>query len=102
MGLDSLPLCTQVFVQDKSLYAFKGLAGKIGPIGVHIAMLLVLAGTSYSTLGGMKGSAMFAEASVCVCVGGVRAWAHVHECVGCRWAGGRVWCTPWYTGKTLN
>ena len=34
----------QVFLRDGSLYAFKGLAGKLGPIGVHAAMLLVMAG----------------------------------------------------------
>ncbi len=36
----------QVFLRDGSLYAFKGLAGKLGPIGVHAAMLLVMAGAS--------------------------------------------------------
>lgn len=34
----------KVFLQNSSIYAFKGLAGKIGPIGVHAAMLLVMAG----------------------------------------------------------
>lgn len=34
----------QVFLKERSLYAFKGLAGKLGPIGVHAAMLLVMAG----------------------------------------------------------
>eukprot|EP00983_Pelagomonas_calceolata_P126466 1161307-Pelagomonas_calceolata.AAC.2 len=52
---------TQVFLQGTSLYAFKGLAGKVGPIGVHAAMLLILAGTAYSGVGGYKGSAMIAE-----------------------------------------
>jgi len=51
----------QVFLQGTSLYAFKGLAGKVGPIGVHAAMLLILAGTAYSGVGGYKGSAMIAE-----------------------------------------
>ncbi len=34
----------QVFLKGGSLYAFKGLAGKLGPIGVHAAMLLIMAG----------------------------------------------------------
>lgn len=34
----------QVFLKEGSLYAFKGLAGKLGPIGVHAAMLLIMAG----------------------------------------------------------
>jgi cytochrome c biogenesis protein len=34
----------QVFLQDGQLYAFKGLAGRLGPIGVHIALLMCLAG----------------------------------------------------------
>ena len=34
----------QVFVRDTSLYAFKGLAGKYGPLGVHASMLAVMAG----------------------------------------------------------
>ena len=36
----------QVFLRDGSLYAFKGLAGKLGPIGVHAAMLLIMAGAA--------------------------------------------------------
>ena len=52
---------TQVFVQGPSLYAFKGLAGKVGPIGVHAAMLFILAGAAYSGVGGYKGSAMIPE-----------------------------------------
>ena len=35
----------KVFLRGGSMYAFKGLAGKLGPIGVHAAMLLVMAGT---------------------------------------------------------
>jgi hypothetical protein len=46
----------QVFLQDGQLYAFKGLAGRLGPIGVHIALLMCLAGkertcTCSATLG---------------------------------------------------
>lgn len=36
----------KVFMQAGSLYAFKGLAGKFAPIGVHAAMLLVMAGAT--------------------------------------------------------
>lgn len=51
----------QVFIKEGSLYAFKGLAGRLGPIGVHAALLLILFGTSYSSLGGLKGSVMVPE-----------------------------------------
>eukprot|EP00798_Chlamydomonas_sp_ICE-L_P018762 gene18762-25295_t len=51
----------QVFIQKPSLYAFKGLAGRIGPIGVHLALILVLGGTAYSGFGTIKGSAMCPE-----------------------------------------
>jgi cytochrome c biogenesis protein len=34
----------QVFMQDGRLYGFKGLAGKLGPIGVHASMLLCMVG----------------------------------------------------------
>jgi len=50
-----------VFLRDGSLYAFKGLAGKMGPIGVHASMLLALAGICAGLLGGFKGSAMVPE-----------------------------------------
>lgn len=55
----------QVFVKEPSMYAFKGLAGRIGPIGVHASMLFILAGTTYSGLGGCKGSVIVPEVSVC-------------------------------------
>ncbi|KAF8066257.1 CCS1 [Scenedesmus sp. PABB004] len=51
----------QVFSQGGRLYAFKGLAGRLGPIGVHAALLLVLGGTAYSGFGGWKGTAMVPE-----------------------------------------
>lgn len=38
------PSLHQVFVKDGQLYGFKGLAGKLGPIGVHASMLLCMAG----------------------------------------------------------
>ncbi|KAI8464282.1 MAG: c-type cytochrome synthesis 1 [Monoraphidium minutum] len=48
----------QVFRQGPQLYAFKGLAGRLGPIGVHATLILALVGTAYSGFGGWKGSAM--------------------------------------------
>lgn len=38
----------QVFLREGSLYAFKGLAGKLGPIGVHAAMLLIMGGALHA------------------------------------------------------
>ncbi|GFR47507.1 hypothetical protein Agub_g9236 [Astrephomene gubernaculifera] len=51
----------QVFLRGDSLYAFKGLAGKLGPIGVHAALLLCLLGTSWSGFGSLKGAVMCPE-----------------------------------------
>lgn len=48
----------QVFRQGPSLYAFKGLAGRLGPIGVHASMLAIMAGVAIGGLGGYKGSVM--------------------------------------------
>lgn len=39
-----LPPPLQVFLKDGQLYGFKGLAGKLGPIGVHASMLLCMLG----------------------------------------------------------
>ena len=36
----------QVFMRQEQLYAFKGLAGKYGPLGVHASMLAIMAGKS--------------------------------------------------------
>ena len=55
------PSPPQVFLQGGSLYAFKGLAGKVGPIGVHASMLLALLGICMGLLGGLKGTAMVPE-----------------------------------------
>ena len=41
-----------------SLYAFKGMAGKLGPIAVHASLLLTLGGTAVGALGGSRGQAM--------------------------------------------
>ena len=51
----------QVFVKGPRLYAFKGLIGRLAPIGVHISMLLTLGGSAYSGLGGLGGSVMIPE-----------------------------------------
>lgn len=38
------------------MYAFRGLAGRFAPIGVHLALLLVMAGGTLSATGSYKGS----------------------------------------------
>lgn len=46
----------QVFLKGPSLYAFKGLAGRLAPIGVHLAMLLIMVGGTLSAAGSFRGS----------------------------------------------
>ncbi|KAD3338487.1 hypothetical protein R6Q59_026746 [Mikania micrantha] len=46
----------EVFLKGPSLYAFKGLAGRFAPIGVHLALLLIMIGGTYSATGSFKGS----------------------------------------------
>lgn len=46
----------EVFVKGPALYAFKGMAGRFAPIGVHLAMLLIMAGATLSACGSFKGS----------------------------------------------
>ncbi|KAE9620404.1 putative cytochrome c biogenesis protein Ccs1/CcsB [Lupinus albus] len=46
----------EIFLKGPCLYAFKGLAGRLAPIGVHIALLLIMAGGTLSALGSFKGS----------------------------------------------
>ena len=41
-----------------SLYAFKGLAGKVGPIVVHASLLLTIGGAAAGALGGWRGNAL--------------------------------------------
>lgn len=43
-------------MKGPSLYAFKGLAGRFAPIGVHLALLLVMAGGTLSSAGSFRGS----------------------------------------------
>lgn len=93
----SFVLVAQVFVKDGSLYGFKGLAGKLGPIGVHAALLLCLFGTAWSGFGTLKGNVMCPE---------VREqrthmvvwWRHGDTVVTSRlravWEGGDASCWP--------
>lgn len=46
----------EVFAKGPSLYAFKGLAGRFAPVGVHLALLLVMAGGTISAIGSFRGS----------------------------------------------
>ncbi|XP_078180197.1 cytochrome c biogenesis protein family [Carex rostrata] len=48
----------EVFLKGPSLYAFKGLAGRFAPIGVHIALLLIMGGATLTAAGSFKGSIM--------------------------------------------
>ncbi|CAM6106751.1 unnamed protein product [Calypogeia fissa] len=51
----------EVFVKGPTLYAFKGLAGRYAPIGVHIALLLIMAGATISAIGGYHGTVMIPQ-----------------------------------------
>ncbi|XP_077224542.1 cytochrome c biogenesis protein family isoform X2 [Tasmannia lanceolata] len=46
----------EVFLKGPSLYAFKGLAGRFAPIGVHLAMLLIMTGGTLSAAGSFRGA----------------------------------------------
>lgn len=46
----------EVFLKGPCLYAFKGLAGRFAPIGVHLAMLLIMGGATLSATGSFRGS----------------------------------------------
>eukprot|EP00252_Welwitschia_mirabilis_P021355 TRINITY_DN5470_c0_g1_i12.p1 TRINITY_DN5470_c0_g1~~TRINITY_DN5470_c0_g1_i12.p1 ORF type:complete len:459 (-),score=88.33 TRINITY_DN5470_c0_g1_i12:814-2118(-) len=46
----------EVFLSGLTLYAFKGLAGRLAPIGVHMALLLIMLGGTCSSVGGYRGS----------------------------------------------
>ncbi|KAM7253558.1 hypothetical protein ACFE04_021712 [Oxalis oulophora] len=46
----------EVFIKGPCLYAFKGLVGRYSPIGVHLAMLLIMAGGTLSAAGSFKGA----------------------------------------------
>ncbi|XP_021731634.1 cytochrome c biogenesis protein CCS1, chloroplastic-like isoform X1 [Chenopodium quinoa] len=46
----------EVFLKGPYMYAFKGLAGRFAPIGVHLAMILIMAGATLSATGSFRGS----------------------------------------------
>ncbi|KAJ4812475.1 hypothetical protein LUZ62_025041 [Rhynchospora pubera] len=46
----------EVFLKGPCLYAFKGLASRFAPIGVHLAMILIMVGSTLSAAGTFKGS----------------------------------------------
>ncbi|GER50395.1 cytochrome c biogenesis protein family [Striga asiatica] len=46
----------KVFLKGPTLYAFKGLAGRFAPIGVHLALLLIMCGGTLSATGSFRGS----------------------------------------------
>lgn len=65
-SLDSLaPLLQQknykIFREGNTLYARKGIAGRIGPIVVHASMLLVLAGSIWGAMTGFLAQEMVAS-----------------------------------------
>jgi cytochrome c biogenesis protein len=43
-------------LKGPTLYAFRGLAGRLAPVGVHIALLLIMGGGTLSAAGSFKGS----------------------------------------------
>lgn len=43
-------------MKGPTLYAFRGLAGRLAPVGVHIALLLIMGGGTLSAAGSFKGS----------------------------------------------
>lgn len=43
-------------MKGPSLYAFRGLAGRFASVGVHLALLLVMAGGTLSATGSFEGS----------------------------------------------
>ncbi|HEY9769922.1 MAG TPA: cytochrome c biogenesis protein [Coleofasciculaceae cyanobacterium] len=51
----------QIWQQDNTLYARKGLIGRIGPIVVHIGMLMVLAGGMWGIFTGFFAQEMIAS-----------------------------------------
>ncbi len=53
----------QVFQEGETLYARKGLVGKIGPIVVHASMLLILVGAIWGSLTGFTAQAMIPDGS---------------------------------------
>ena len=59
-------------MRDGALYGFKGLAGRLGPIGVHASMLAIMGGVAWGGLSGWKGSAMAPQGSTFLLADAVR------------------------------
>lgn len=53
----------QVFSRDGRMYAFKGIVGKLAPIGVHVSMLAVMLGISIGAVSGSDGQVFISEGS---------------------------------------
>ena len=49
-----------------ALYAFKGMAGKLGPVAVHASLLLIIGGAAGGALLGARGNAMAPEGTAFV------------------------------------
>ena len=65
-NLDSLSQCLQsrrykIFREGNSIYARKGIIGRIGPIVVHASMLIILAGAIWGAMGGFLAQEMVAS-----------------------------------------
>jgi cytochrome c biogenesis protein len=54
----------KIFLENNSLYARKGIIGKIGPIIVHAAMLIILAGAIWGALTGFFAQEMVASGDI--------------------------------------
>nr|YP_010196267.1 Cytochrome c biogenesis protein [Gracilaria cearensis]UAD83664.1 Cytochrome c biogenesis protein [Gracilaria cearensis] len=53
-----------IFHKERSLYAYKGLAGRIAPIVVHFSIILTLAGSLISLLGGFTAQEIIPEGEI--------------------------------------
>ena len=53
----------QVFNQKGALYAFRGVSGKVAPIGVHISLVLILTGMAIGSLCSFSGVLLAPEGS---------------------------------------
>ena len=62
----------QVFLRNKQLYGFKGLAGRYAPIWVHVSLILIMIGGSCSALGGLRGDLLIPEEQGTVIAEGLR------------------------------
>nr|YP_009510752.1 Cytochrome c biogenesis protein [Gracilaria gracilis]AXI96425.1 Cytochrome c biogenesis protein [Gracilaria gracilis] len=53
-----------IFHKDKSIYAYKGLAGRIAPIFVHFSIILTLIGSLIGLLGGFTAQEIIPEGEI--------------------------------------